>query len=143
MRKMRICLIGAEQPGAGGQQVVSGQRLAEIQQWAEANGFEGIGVVTASEGLVLGAAAGAQVSVQRMSSMGRRRRLAWAATVAAAVTKKWQSHGAIGEIVLLGGLVGYQELTDELRKIQGVVVTAPLGGASMVRTAEAAGAIAV
>ncbi len=143
MRKKRICLIGTEQPGAEGQQVISGQRLTEIEQWAVANGFDGIAVVSPSEGLFLGAAAGAQGTTQRMSSMGRRQRVAWATAVAEEATKKWQAAGAIGEIVLLGGLVGYQELADELRKIGGVIVTAPLGGASMVRPTAGAGALTV
>jgi hypothetical protein len=144
MRKKRICLIGTEQPGADGQEVISAQRLTEIEAWAVANGFDGVAVVSARDGLSMGACADAHGAGQRMSSMGRRQRNAWAVDVAAQVARRWQSTGAIGEIVLLGGLVGYQELADELRKIHGgLVVTAPLGGASMVRSAAGAGEGAV
>lgn len=144
MRKKRICLIGTEQPGAEGQQVISGQRLTEIEQWAVANGFDGIGVVSPRDGLWVGPCAEAHGAAQRMTSMGRRQRTAWATVVAGQVAMRWQSEGAIGEIVLLGGVVGYQELADELRKLQaGLVVTAPLGGASLVRNSAAAGAVAV
>ena len=144
MRKKRICLIGTEQPGADGQEVISAHRLTEIENWAVANGFDGVAVVSPRDGLWLGPSADAHGAVQRMSSMGRRKRTAWAVDVAGQVSSRWQSTGAIGEIVLLGGLVGYQELAEELRKIRvGLVVTAPLGGASMVRSTAGAGEVAV
>ncbi len=134
MRKKRICLIGTEQPGVDGQEVISAQRLTEIEAWAVANRFDGVAVVSPREGLWLGTSADAHGAEQRMASMGRRQRSAWAGMVASQVAAQWQVNGAIGEIVLLGGLVGYQELADELRKLGGgLLVIAPLGGASMVR----------
>ncbi len=134
MRKKRICLIGTEQPGADGQEVISASRLREIEAWAVAHRFDGVAVVSPRDGLCLGACADAKGTEQRMATMARRQRSAWATMVAGQVAARWQHEGGIGEIVLLGGLVGYQELADELRKIDSrVLVIAPLGGASMVR----------
>lgn len=109
-------------------------RLSEIEAWALANRFDGIAVVTPTHGLWLGACADAPRTGSTLSAMGKRERGAWAALVAGQVVAEWQKGGKTTEIVLLCGLMGYQELVDELRKLDGVrEVLVPLGGASMVR----------
>ncbi|MBK6616111.1 hypothetical protein [Ottowia sp.] len=136
MAMKRICLIGGELgDDTNPARVDRPVALAAVVAWAKTNSFDGLGLLSASHGVV----ALTEDTVDSddgllMSRMGRNQRALWAASVCDAVMQRWNSGNSVDEFVLLCGLSGYQELVDELRRRSPAsAITVPLTGIGVVK----------
>lgn len=129
--KKRICLIGMEHGCGKTAEVLTTERLIEVERWARCGGFDAVAFLHADDGLC-DSAASARRTWRRLVEMKPKERDAWAESIADQVQSRWGSDQVIN-IVLLCGLSGYQELAQRLDQLRGgVLVTMPLAGTGLV-----------
>lgn len=112
-------------------ELLTTERLIEVERWAQRGGFDAVALLHAVDGLC-DSAASAKRTGRRLVEMKPKERDAWAESIAEQVQRRWGSD-QVKEIVLLCGLCGYQELAQRLDHLQGgVAVTMPLAGTGLV-----------
>ncbi len=112
VKKKRICLIGMEHGCGAAAELLTTERLIEVERWAQRGGFDAVALLHAVDGLC-DSAASAKRTGRRLVEMKPKERDAWAESIAEQVQRRWGSD-QVKEIVLLCGLCGYQELAQRL-----------------------------